>query len=111
MTWLWCSSRSRIAVATTASPNTVPHSRAVAGNQHAAAFVATRHELEEQMRGIRLERQVSNLIDDQELRLAEVEQPVLEPAFAVRLGELGDERRRGHEQRRIAGQDRLAADR
>jgi hypothetical protein len=26
MTWLWCSNRSRIAVATTLSPNTVPHS-------------------------------------------------------------------------------------
>src|SRR5215831_16189578 len=26
MTWLWCSSRSRIAVATTGSPNTLPHS-------------------------------------------------------------------------------------
>ena len=25
-TWLWCSRRSRIAVAATASPNTVPHS-------------------------------------------------------------------------------------
>jgi sugar/nucleoside kinase (ribokinase family) len=33
--------------------------RTIAGDQHAAAFVAARHQLEEQVRGVRLERQVA----------------------------------------------------
>jgi hypothetical protein len=36
---------------------------------------------------------------------------ILEPAFAVRLGELRHQGRGRHEQHRVAGQDRLAPDR
>jgi hypothetical protein len=39
-----------------------------------------------------------------------VGQAVLDPAFAMRLGELGHQRRRPDELHRIAGQDRLAPD-
>ena len=35
-----------------------------------------------------LERQIAQLVDDQQPRLAEVGQAVLEPAFAMRLGKL-----------------------
>jgi hypothetical protein len=59
--------------------------RTVAGDQHAAAFVAARDELEKEMRGIGLERQVAEFVDDPWLRLAEVDQAILEPALAVRL--------------------------
>ena len=48
-TWLWCSSRSRMAVATTASPNTPPHS---ATDRLLVSSVAPR--------------QVAELIDDQQ---------------------------------------------
>ena len=40
--------------------------RAVGGDEQAAALVAARDELEEQMRGVGLERQVAEFVDDQE---------------------------------------------
>jgi len=43
--------------------------------------------------------------------LAEVDQPILEPAFAGCLGELRHQARGGDKQHRVAGQDRLAAKR
>ena len=44
---------------------------AVAGDQYAAALVAARHELEEEMRHVPLEWQVVRLVDDQQVRLDE----------------------------------------
>ena len=44
-------------------------------NQQAAAFVAAGDELEEEMRAAPLKRQIPELVDDQELRLAEEHQP------------------------------------
>src|SRR5215472_2242142 len=104
MTWLWCKRRSRIAVATTGSPNALPHSpdRAVAGDQQRAALVAPRHQLEEQMRGVGLERQIAELVDNQQLGFGEEAETLLEPAFRMRLGECRHQRRRGHEQHRVA---------
>jgi hypothetical protein len=78
--------------------------RAITGDQHAAPLVAPRDELEEQMRRTGLERQVAELIDDQQSRFAEVSKAILEPTLAMRLGELGHQSRRRHEQHRIAGQ-------
>jgi len=46
--------------------------RAIAGDQHAAPLVAPQDELKEQMRPIGLERQVTELVDDQQLGLAEM---------------------------------------
>jgi len=51
--------------------------------------------LEERMRGIGLERQITELIDNQELRLREKRQPVLELVFGMGFGKLGDESLRG----------------
>ena len=61
--------------------------RAIRGHQHRPALVASRHELEEQMRGIWLEGQIAEFIDDQQLRLGEVGQLFLEPAIGVGLGQ------------------------
>ena len=44
---------------------TDPKSRAIAGDQHAATLVTTRDELKEEMRRIGLERQITELIDNQ----------------------------------------------
>src|SRR3954454_317876 len=69
------------------------------------------HELEEQVRRLRLERQVAQLVHDQQPRLSEERQPLLQPAARVRLGERGDERGGGDEQDRVALPDRLVAQR
>src|SRR3954451_1398973 len=63
------------------------------------------------MRGIGLERQVAQFVDDQQLRFRELGQLLLKPTLSMRLGKLGDQRRSGHEQDRVAGRDGLAADR
>ena len=86
------------------------HQPVVAGDQHAAAFIATRDKLEEEMRCVWLERQVSQLVDDQQLGLGKEGEPLLQPALGMHLGQMRHERRRGNEQHRIAGQDRLAPD-
>ena len=85
--------------------------RPVGGHKHGAALVASADQLEEQMRGIGLERQVAQLVDDQQFRLAVVRQAFLQPAVGVRLGELRHQGRRRREQHRITGDDRLASDR
>ena len=84
---------------------------AVRGHQHGAALVATADELEEQVRGIRLERQIAEFVDDQQLGLGVVRQALLEPAFAMRLGELGHQGRGRREQHRVAGHDGFPAER
>ena len=87
-TWLWCSSRSRMAVATTVAEHGAPLAdRAVRGQQHAAALVAARDELEEEVRGVRLERQIAEFVDDQQLGLGVEAEPLFEPALGVRLGQ------------------------
>lgn len=50
------------------------------------------------MRRIEFEGQIAEFIDGQEFRLGIVDEPLLEPAFTMRLGELGDESRRRREQ-------------
>ena len=102
-----------MAVATTASPKRrSPFAdRAIAGDQNAAPLVAPGDELKEQMRRIGLERQIAELVDNQQLRLAEMGEAVLQPALAMRLGELGHQGGRWNELHRIASEDRLASDR
>src|SRR5918996_909469 len=85
--------------------------RTVARDQHAAALVAPRDQLEEQVRGVGLERQVAELVDDEEPRLGELGELVLEPSLAVRPGERRYQRRRLNEQDRVAGKDRGPPDR
>jgi hypothetical protein len=62
--------------------------RAIAGDRHAAALVTMRDELKEEMRRIGLERQIAELVDDQQFRFAEVSEAILEPTLAMGLGEL-----------------------
>ena len=73
-TWAWCKRRSRIAVATTGSPKTLPPvaDRLVRRQQDGAGLVAAADQLEEEMGGIDLERQIAKLVDDQQLRFSKV---------------------------------------
>jgi len=70
-----------------------------------------RDELEEQVGGIGLERQIAELVDDQQLGLGEEGQALLQSPIGVRLGEGGDQGWRGHEQHRVAFADGLTASR
>jgi len=63
------------------------------------------------MRCIGLERQIAELVDDQQFWFAKVSEAILEPTLAMGLGELRHQGRRWNKQYRIAGQDRLAPDR
>jgi hypothetical protein len=65
--------------------------RAVAGDQQAAALIAPRDELEEEMRGVTLEGQVAEFVDHEQLGLGVEGEPVLKPAFDMGLGEGGEE--------------------
>ena len=95
------------------SPNTVPHSPTarLEVSSMAAALVAPADQLEEQVRRVRFERQVAQFVDDQQLGLGVVRQPLLQPALGMRLGQCATKRRRRCEQHRVAGEDRLAAER
>src|SRR5262249_9644934 len=68
--------------------------RAIAGDQHAAALVAPRDQLKEEMRRIGLERQIAELVDDQQFWFPEVREALLEPPLAMRLGKLRHQGRR-----------------
>jgi hypothetical protein len=68
---------------------------AVGGEDHRSLFVAGVDELEEEASAIRGDWQVADLVDDQERGAAEEADLVTQPAFALRLGEGGDDIRRG----------------
>jgi uncharacterized protein YhaN len=78
------------------------HDRVEAVGGDGASLVAAADELEEQMRGVGLERQIAKFIDDQQLGLGVVGELLLEPPFAMGLGQLRDQRRRRREQDRVA---------
>jgi len=61
------------------------------------------------MCGVPFEWQITELVDDQQLRLGVVRQPFLQPPVGVGLGELGDEDGRRREQHRVARHDRFPA--
>ncbi len=81
---------------------------AIAGHQHAAALVTATHQRKEQMRGVRLEGQVAELVDDQQLRLGVAREPLLQPPLRLPLHQPGDQRHRRGEQHRVALPHRLA---
>ena len=56
---------------------------AIAGHQQAALLIAPRNQLEEEVCGIGLERQIAELVHDEELGLREMAQPLLEPIIEV----------------------------
>ncbi len=76
-----------------------------------AALITSADKLEEQVCRVGFERQIAQLVDDQQLWLGVVDQALLEPAIRICFGELGDQRRRRREQHRVAGHDRLTSDR
>ena len=68
-----------------ASPNTPPHSPPSGCSSPASSRARSDgYELEEQVRGIGLERQIAQLVDHQQLGLGEVDQLLLEPSLDVR---------------------------
>src|SRR5207248_44650 len=84
--------------------------RAVGGDQHAAAFVTARHQLEEEMRRVWFERQIAEFVDDQELGFGEEAEALFETTVGVRLDQPCHQRRRRHEEHRIALADGGAAE-
>jgi hypothetical protein len=66
---------------------------AIAGGEQAAALVPPRHELEEEMGGVLLERQVAEFVEDEPLRLGVEADPVLEAVLGMGARERGDEAR------------------
>jgi hypothetical protein len=62
----------------------------VAGDDQAGPFVAGGDELEEQVRGFGFERDVADLVHDEQRGAAELGDLVLEPAGVVRGGQPGD---------------------
>jgi hypothetical protein len=70
-------------VAITRSPNTSPQGAEglVAGEDHGAALVAARGQLKEEVRALALDRQVADLVDDQEPRHGAELELLLEPAL------------------------------
>ena len=70
---------------------------AVRGDQHRPRLVTAADQLEEQVGGIGLQRQVAEFVDDQQLRLGVSEQLLIEAFLAMRLGKAGDQRHGGGE--------------
>jgi hypothetical protein len=77
--------------------------RLVGGDDQQRAFVAGRDELEEQVRRLRLEGDVADLVDDQQWVAAQPGQLGLEAASGVGVGEAGDSPGGGGEQHPVAG--------
>ena len=75
----------------------------VAGDEDRALLVAGRDELEEQVRGVRVEREVADLVDDQQPVAAEAFQFVLKATALVRGLQPGGPAGSGVERRRVAG--------
>jgi hypothetical protein len=75
----------------------------VAGDDEAGAFVAGGDELEEQVGGLGLERDVADFVDDQQRVASQPDQLALQPAGVVRLGEAGDPFGGGGEQDPVSG--------
>ena len=79
----------------------------VAGEDHRPAFIAPADELEEQIGAEPIDRQVTDLVDDQQTRCGVDLELLVEPAFGVGLGERSDEVGRGGKQDPVAGLDGL----
>jgi hypothetical protein len=73
----------------------------IGGDQQAAALVAPRDQLEEEMGAAPLEGQIAELVDDQQLRLGEKHQPVGELTIGLGPRERAEERGRTDEEDRV----------
>lgn len=65
---------------------------AVGGQDQGPLLVAAGDELEEQMRAVTVDRDVADLVDDEELGLAVELQSLLDPVLGIGLGKGGDQR-------------------
>ncbi len=83
---------------------------AVGGDQGISELIAPTDQLDENMGGIRLDGQVAQFVDDQEFRLHEVQQLVLEVPLGMRLPQLRDERRGAGKEHGVPGGDRRAVE-
>ena len=94
-----------MAVARTSSPRTWPHSvkALVAGQDHGAAFVAAGDELEDHVRLGPVERQVADLVDDEDGGSQVGLELLGEPAGGLGGAEVADEVVEGGEVDRVAG--------
>jgi len=63
------------------------------------------------VRGIRFKGQITELVNDQELWLGEVREPLVESSFAMTPGEWCNDCRSRNELNRMPGQDRFAPQR
>ena len=93
MTTAWWSSRSSSAVATTViAEHLAPFGEAaVGGEDHGALLVSGIDELEEQIAAAGRDRQVSDLVDDQQRGSGQEADAFPELAFALGLGQRGDD--------------------
>src|SRR5262249_14194359 len=78
--------------------------RLITRDDHGRALIAGGHQREHQVRGLRIERDIANLVDDQKWDPAERGELVLEPAVALGLGEPGDPFGRGVEADAVTGE-------
>jgi hypothetical protein len=84
---------------------------AVGGEDHGAALVAGVDELEEQVGAAGGDRQVADLVDDEESIAGNEADALLELSFALGLGQGGDDVGKGAEVNALAGLDGLDAER
>lgn len=75
----------------------------VRGDQETAALVAPRDQLEEEMGGALLKRQVPELVDDEELGLREVRELRVELPLRLGASERREQRRSADEEHSVAG--------
>ena len=78
----------------------------VRSENDAASFVAGADELEENRRAQIVQRQISHLVDDEDLRRKIDAQAPIKPAFPVSAPEIGDQIVRGHEVGGLSGLNR-----
>lgn len=83
----------------------------VGGEDHGAAFVASVDQLKEQVAATGDDRQIADLVDDQQREPAEEPQALAQRALALGLGERGDEIGECGEVHAPASLDRLHAQR
>lgn len=95
----------------TVSEDVAPRAEALIARQdHRAAFVAATDELEEDIGGGAIDRQVADLVDDQESRDGEELELLLELSLGERGGQLGDHPSSRREEHAVAVLDRLQAE-
>src|SRR5450755_381170 len=80
--------------------------RLVRGDDQARAFIAAADEHEHQVRGLGIERDVADLVADQQWDPLELVELAIEPAVALRVGEEGDPLGRGTEHDAVPGEAR-----